>query len=282
MLSYALSFIVSCSDVDEADDDADESDIDDNYKRHNAGDDDIEDGDEEERDTFDLGCDNNEADEFFSSAAFMNAVELLGGEVEQPRPPPPSNQRAVHDDVTDDPPPEKPDVSEMEADEAAAAIKAWCVARKRWTDRRSRQRRNQRNGNGDLLVYSGDSTPMLRMMTEVTQRRLLPGHSFEDKDILRMRIAEEANLSNKEINTVRSDKMQLVVVGVDFYVKANNTERRGWVVSKAICREGDGTILVNAASRKIKCLGRADSPNNQDCIDLANSSDEEDEGKLWV
>ena len=69
-----------------------------------------------------------------------------------------------------------------------------------------------------------------------------------------MRIPEEANLSNKEINTVRSDKMQLLVVGVDFYVKASNTERRGWVVSTAICREGDGTIPVNAASRKIKCL----------------------------
>jgi hypothetical protein len=96
------------------------------------------------------------------------------------------------------------------------------------------------------------------------------GDSFQAKDTLRMRIAEEANLRNKEITIVRSDAMQLVVVGVDFYVKANNTERRGWVVTTAICREGDGIVPTNASTRKIKWLGRdvgdsvGDSVGNDD------------------
>ena len=96
-----------------------------------------------------------------------------------------------------------------------------------------------------------------------------------------MHIAEEANLGHKEITTVRSDRMQLVVVGVDFYVKANNnnTESRGWVVSSAICRKGDGAIPDNAATCKIKWLGRPDKDGN--CIDLSHSKDK-DESKSYV
>ena len=78
--------------------------------------------------------------------------------------------------------------------------------------------------------------------------------------------------SNKEITTVRSDKYQLLVVGEDFYVKANNTERRGWVVSTAVCRDGDGPMPENAASRKIKWLGKHAKNNN--CIDLVQSDDD--------
>lgn len=279
-MSY-LPFTVLRSDHDD-DDDADINDVDINatYKLDNEDEDDLDnddDDDVEERDSFDLCCDDDAANQFFSSDSFMNAVELLGGEVEHPRPPTISNRNLADDDAKD-PPPEKPDVSEMEADEADAAIKAWRVARKRWTDRRARQRRNAKNDSGDLGVYSGDCSPMLRMMTDVMQRRLMPGDSFQNKEVLRMRIAEEANLAHKEITTVRSDKMQLVVVGSDFYIKANNTERRGWVVSTAICRDGDGPMPSNSATRKIKWLGKQQD-RDSNCIDLAHS-DVEDDGKL--
>ena len=61
--------------------------------------------------------------------------------------------------------------AQVSFDKAAASIKAWRVAHKRWTDRRARQRRNAKNDSGDLGVYSGDCSPMLRMMTDVMQRR---------------------------------------------------------------------------------------------------------------
>ena len=226
-----------------------------------------------------MHCDDDPAERFFASEAFNNAVALLDEEEpERPRPPRVSANESSNDDR--DPPPPKPDVSSMEAEDAAKAMKAWRVDRKRWTDRRARLRRNERIGNGDLLVYTGDASPVLRLMTVVQQRRLMVGDSFESKETLRMRIAEEANLANKEITTVRSDTMQLVVVGVDFYVKANNTERRGWVVSSALCREGDGDMPNNAATQKIRYLGKQCDDTNT--INLSRSDDDEDGGKSQV
>lgn len=252
-----------------------DNDDDDEYDN----DDDAEDNESEQRDTFDLDCDDDSADEFFASDSFINAVELLGGEIKREHPQPPSNasnRGAPKCDEIDDPPPEKPDVSQMEADDAAAAIKIWRVQRKRWTDRRERQRKNERRGDGDILFYSGDCTPTLRMMTDVQQRCLMPGDSFKSKDNVRMRFAEEANLRLKQITTIRSDNAQLLlVVGVDFYVKVNHPERRGWVVSSAICRDGDGAMPVNAATRKIKWLGK-----KNDCIDLVNSDGDNDDSKF--
>ena len=251
-------------------------------KEADAGDNEEDDDDNnfvEERDTFDLQCDGGPADDSFASEAFSNAVQLLAGNDESSRPQRAlsnKNARTNMNDDDDDPPPERPDVSGMNDDEAASAIKAWRVQRKRWTDPRARLRRNQRIGNADLLSYTGDSSPVLRLMSVVQQRRLLSGDSFQSKDTLRMRIAEEANLANKEITTVRSDNMQLVVVGVDFYVKANHTERKGWVVSKAICRDGDGSVPKNAATQKIRYLGRQCDSGT---IDLSRSDEDEEGGK---
>ena len=255
--------------------DDDNHDDDNNNDDHDDDDDDDDDALADARDTFDLQCDDDPADRFFASEAFNNAVALLDEEPERPRQQPeqPRLPRVSAND-DNDPPPQKPDLSSLEAEDAARAMKAWRVDRKRWTDRRARLRRNERIGNGDLLVYTGDASPLLRLMTVVQQRRLMVGDSFENKDTLRMRIAEEANLANKEISTVRSDTMQLVVVGVDFYVKANNTERRGWVVSSAICRNGDGEMPNNAATQKIRYLGRQCDTNT---IDLSRSDDDDDD-----
>jgi hypothetical protein len=87
-------------------------------------------------------------------------------------------------------------------------------------------------------------------MSEVEVRRLHPRDSFGSKEILRMRIAEEANLRGVWISTIRSDHRVLEVVGDQFYVKANNTERNGWVVNTAIVRLGDGNLPNNSVTRQ--------------------------------
>lgn len=51
-----------------------DNDDDDEYDN----DDDAENNESEQRDTFDLDCDDDSADEFFASDSFINAVELLG------------------------------------------------------------------------------------------------------------------------------------------------------------------------------------------------------------
>ena len=67
---------------------------------------------------------------------FRNAVELLDRD-EIPRPPPaqPPTRKAETEDDNEDPPPPKPDVSGMDEEDAAAAVKVWRKQRKAWTDR---------------------------------------------------------------------------------------------------------------------------------------------------
>jgi hypothetical protein len=49
--------------------------------------------------------------------------------------------------------------------------------------------------------------------------------------------------------THRSDFSNLVVVGVDFYVKASFYENDGWRVQNAICREGDDSLKIPPKDR---------------------------------
>ncbi len=109
-------------------------------------------------------------------------------------------------------------------------------------------------GIGGFLTYSGDACPILWLMSVVQQRCLVVGDTFQFKETLSMRIAEEANIRGVEISIVRSDKFQLLVVGVEFYVKASFSERKGWVVTTAIVCEGDRMMPINAATQKAKWL----------------------------
>ena len=68
-------------------------------------------------------------------------------------------------------------------------------------------------------------------------------------ELLRMRIAEEANLRGVWITTLQSDTPVLLVVGNNFYIKANNTECNGWAVTTAIVQLGDGNMPAN----KVTC-----------------------------
>ena len=127
------------NDADDVDHDEDEDDDDVSVDAH---------------DTFDL-CDDDSADEFFASAAFNHAVDLLNDEPDLPRQPRRSVNEPTNNDNKKNPPPEKPDVSNMSAKDAETAIKAWRVDRKRWTDRRARLRRSERsNANGPGGRYS--------------------------------------------------------------------------------------------------------------------------------
>jgi hypothetical protein len=77
------------------------------------------------------------------------------------------------------------------------------------------------------------------------------GDSFQDRDVLRLHVAEEANLRQIGIVIKRSDQRSFEVVGEDFYVKANNGKRKGWVVSAAFVRVGDGTLPDKKATRSL-------------------------------
>ena len=131
-----------------------------------------------------------------------------------------------------DPPPEKPDCSEMMEEDAFDAMKHWKKQCKVWTDRHARRcRRNMSSlGIGDFLTYSCDACPIHRLMSVIQQCCLVVGDTFQLKETLSMHIAEEANLRGVEISMVHSNKFQLLVVGVEFYVQASFSECKGWVI----------------------------------------------------
>ncbi len=77
---------------------------------------------------------------------------------------------------------------------------------------------------------------------EVTNAPLLEGHTFPDKEIVLMRIIEEANLYSVRIKIIRSDGFQVDARGVNgdpFYVVAYyGTTAFKWKVTKCITWNG--------------------------------------------
>ena len=67
-------------------------------------------------------------------------------------------------------------------------------------------------------------------MTEVATAYLEVGHSFKEKEVLLLRITEEANWHGTEICTARSDGNNIQRMGDNFNVAAEYLELKGWVV----------------------------------------------------
>jgi len=88
-------------------------------------------------------------------------------------------------------------------------------------------------GGGGLL--SGDQTKQLRPMSEVEKARLSVGNIFQSKDVVVLRIAEEANLGGISTRVQQSNVMNLTAVGINFYVHATMYENVGWCIHAAVC-----------------------------------------------
>jgi hypothetical protein len=76
-------------------------------------------------------------------------------------------------------------------------------------------------------------------MTDVQNGRLEVNHTFPDKKILSMRVAEEANLRGVKLFCAWSDLCDIMCTGSRFCVIAHHTEKNGWTVSVANVRECD-------------------------------------------
>jgi hypothetical protein len=81
-------------------------------------------------------------------------------------------------------------------------------------------------------------------MSDVESAPLLVGHSFSTKDILHLRVAEEAILQGIVMKVVRSNDQNFTASGVNFYVWASFTERVGWTVHSAMCWEGGDLLQI--------------------------------------
>jgi hypothetical protein len=54
----------------------------------------------------------------------------------------------------------------------------------------------------DAVVYLGVTTPFLRPMSDVEARPMCVGHNYPSKEVLLLRIAEEANLQQSWLGRV--------------------------------------------------------------------------------
>jgi hypothetical protein len=89
----------------------------------------------------------------------------------------------------DDGGPEQPDVSSMCAEEANSTLKQYRKNTKAFTDSQH-AKRIQEGGVINVHPYTGVQTSILRTMIEVESAHLEVGHSFKEKYVLLLQIAE--------------------------------------------------------------------------------------------
>ncbi len=101
-----------------------------------------------------------------------------------------------------------PDTKNMTDKQAEMAIKKWQVE---WKQKRDKDRRKSRKEDSDGLVinegntFTGCIESTLRRMVDVRSSPLVEGHTFPFKDILMMRIVEEANLYGVQFEVMVSN-----------------------------------------------------------------------------
>ena len=76
--------------------------------------------------------------------------------------------------------------------------------------------------------------------------RLAVGQTFPNRDLIKIRTAEEANLCGIYVTILKSSKFTFSSSGVGFDVSATNSETSGWKITKCITREGDTGVDVQA------------------------------------
>jgi hypothetical protein len=159
--------------------------------------------------------------------------------------------------------PQKPDMMGMTATEEEAAKKQYRKARKSFTykERLALMKTMSNKGiatlpqKSQLGIFKSDLKEMVQPMEYMESHCLLTGHTFQLKETLQIRIAEEANLRLIKVKTIRSNFNNLIISGTNFYVCATYSVQYGWQVSKACCREGNNFSIIPQNHRVIKEKG---------------------------
>jgi hypothetical protein len=136
--------------------------------------------------------------------------------------------------------PEPPDLSKYPKSEQDAVLAAYLFKRKALTDMDCHRRVKKNKSEAKLsAIVSGAQIEKLHPMSEVETHCLLEGDAFKNKEVLQLRVSKEANQRGISTRAHRSDLMNLIVVGINFYVNALIFEHSG-----AVCREGDNVLQI--------------------------------------
>ena len=113
--------------------------------------------------------------------------------------------------------------------------------RRRYTDglKAQKMKLNRCDGDNEVMVdivtYTGECCPTLRSMLEVASLPMAVGHTYPNKDIAKLRIAEESNLYGYGFYIVRSDLQRIVATasheGNSIQIKVLNSLSCSWKVT---------------------------------------------------
>jgi hypothetical protein len=140
--------------------------------------------------------------------------------------------------------PNPPNCDGMTPDEAVAAKKTYTIEHQKFREERRRERLRAAMGElFDKKDYTGDVTPTLRPMAQVINFHLKMGHTFPDRDLVVLRIAEEETYCGILFQTEKSDELKLYCRGPDgFLVYATNSDY-GWTVTRcSVLKRSDNAV----------------------------------------
>ena len=128
----------------------------------------------------------------------------------------------------------------MSKSAAIQAVLDYVKARKEFMDKLCHDRvKDNKSTISHQIKCTGITLPRLCAIIDIENNRLSEGHTYPDKNILWLRIAEEANRRRIKIWTERSDHFNLIVFGERFRVAAHFVENKGWTVHLATVCDGD-------------------------------------------
>ena len=157
----------------------------------------------------------------------------------------------------------KPDISGMSKEDGKQTLKEWRVKRKSETDALRRKisqsslEKSKIEGpeiisDNNNIVFTGDVSPVMRTMVQVSTEPLQVGHNFPTRDIMLLRVLEEANLYGVYVTISRSDSLQFLASGNNFLVTGVWGIRKGWNITNAEYPSSSREIPLQAHDSNMK------------------------------
>ena len=153
--------------------------------------------------------------------------------------------------------PTKPDTTGMTDSRAAAVLRQYRSERKKYTDKlRSDRLRKAATAFDAAIVYTGDQSPLLRMLDVVKNNPTHVGHSFPTRKLVQLRIVEEALQLSKHVIFKTSDSKVTEAIGINLHCRAVLSEAKGWVINK---------LCLNTRGHGLSTLTLKNKNNQRPC-----------------
>ena len=137
----------------------------------------------------------------------------------------------------------------MTPDEADAAKKMYTIEHQKFREECCRKRLRAAEGElFDEKDYTGNVTPMLRPMAQVINFHLKKGHTFPDRNLVVLRITEEANFHGISFQMDKSEELKLYCRGPDKFLVYATNSNYGWTVTRCSVLEESVTSVGSPIS----------------------------------